>query len=155
MRHGARRCYVWKIFFSSALQDPDKEEMGRESNLVLKVSWFDPTMDQNRKFTLTFYPEDNSVEMVRMRSPIVHNYLISMRSMLTHPPAQYDIKMKRMFLSRNRCESVTTKDMYIGNTVMVFSRRLFIEGKVADFNYLMCNSRGQPMNLLLCLKRKN
>ena len=43
--------------------------------------------------------------------------------------------MKRLFLSRNRCESVTTKDMFIGNTVIVFSRRLLIEGSVADLNY--------------------
>ena len=47
-----------------ALQDPDREGMGRDLNLVFTVSWFDPTMEKNRKFTLTFYPGDNSVEMV-------------------------------------------------------------------------------------------
>jgi len=93
---------VLLVFSVLPVLDPDRGRMGRDSNLVFTVSWFDPTMDQNRKFTLTFYPGDNSLEM-------------------------YDIKMKRLFLSRNRCESVTTKDMFIGNTVIVFSRRLFIE----------------------------
>jgi len=93
---------VLLVFSVLPVLDPDRGGMGRDANLVFTVSWFDPTMDQNRKFTLTFYPGDNSVEM-------------------------YDIKMKRLFLSRNRCESVTAKDMFIGNTVTVFSRRLLIE----------------------------
>ena len=40
--------------------------------------------------------------------------------------------MKRMFLSRIRCETVAAKDMFTGNTVIVFSRRLLIEGAVPD-----------------------
>ena len=58
--------------------------MGRDSNLVFTVSWFDPTMDQNRKFTLTFYPGDNSVEMVRhfqhifLTFLLVHMYVLAL-----------------------------------------------------------------------------
>lgn len=91
------------LFFSVLpVLDPDRCGMGRDSSLVFTVSWYDATMDQNRKFTFSFYPGDNSVEM-------------------------YDIKMKRMFLSRIRCETVAAKDMFTGNTVIVFSRRLLIE----------------------------
>ena len=112
--------------------------MGRDANLVFTVSWFDPTMDQNRKFTLTFYPGDNSVEMVRAVKRIHSLRLFSCGCL----PTQYDIKMKRLFLSRNRCESVTAKDMFIGNTVTVFSRRLLIEGSVADLNYVYSSMIG-------------
>ena len=37
-----------------------------ESALSFAVEWFDSTMGQNRDFTLTFYPKDNAVEMVRV-----------------------------------------------------------------------------------------
>ena len=78
-RHGLRQNDVLcrsEIPFYSALQDPDRGGMGRDSNLVFTVSWFDPTMDQNRKFTLTFYPGDNSVEMVRHFQHIFLTFLL-------------------------------------------------------------------------------
>jgi nucleoside-diphosphate kinase len=68
-----------------------------DEHLALSVTWFDATMDLNRRFTLTFFPGDNSVEM-------------------------HDVKLKRVFLSRIHCDTVTANDLYVGNTVIVFSR---------------------------------
>ncbi len=42
--------------------------------------------------------------------------------------AQYNYKQKRLFLSRLRCDTVKPKDFYLGNTVVVLSRRLLIAG---------------------------
>lgn len=35
-----------------------------DESLTFDVEWFDPTMEADRKFTLTYYLKDNSVEMV-------------------------------------------------------------------------------------------
>jgi hypothetical protein len=34
----------------------------------------------------------------------------------------HDVKLKRVFLSRIHCDTVTANDLYVGNTVIVFSR---------------------------------
>ena len=56
-----------------------------------------------RKFSLNWYSGDNSVEM-------------------------YDIANKKMFLKKTVCDTVEKKDLYIGNTITVFSRMLKITG---------------------------
>lgn len=65
------------------------------------AEWYDPTIQSKRKFFLTFFPSDGSVDM-------------------------YDIASKRLFLRRMKCESVTIHDLFIGSVINVLSRQLFI-----------------------------
>ena len=43
-------------------------EQVKEERYVFKVDWFDKQADLIRNYLLTFYPSDNSIDMVR-RSP--------------------------------------------------------------------------------------
>ncbi len=95
---------------------------GADDSLAFGVTWFDPTMEQNRKFTLTFFPGDNSIEMV------ISEGLSGRLWYHVGRIFQYDLKLKRIFLSRIHCNTVDTSDLYLGNTVIAFSRRLLIDG---------------------------
>ena len=102
---------------------PVDPSFGQSDQFVFNVQWFDPTTDADRKFLLTFYPRDNSVEMVKERhNTYQYNDLITLLSF------KYDLKLRRIFLSRIHCDSVHLSDLFLGNTVIVFSRRLLIKG---------------------------
>jgi len=74
-----------------------------EDKLAFYVEWQDSLSGLTRKFSLNWYSGDNSVEM-------------------------YDIANKKMFLKKTVCDTVEKKDLYIGNTITVFSRMLKITG---------------------------
>ncbi len=78
-----------------------------EDPLLFNVEWFDQSAGMNRDFVLSFYDSDNSVEM-------------------------YDIKLKRLFLRRCHVATVHRKDLYVGNTIVVFSRHLVIKDYAHD-----------------------
>ena len=42
----------------------DQDGSSSDVALTFEVEWFDPTMDSEREFLLTFYTKDNAVEMV-------------------------------------------------------------------------------------------
>jgi len=94
------------------LLDPDRSSHGSlsemspnfksQSMLAFTVDWHDPTSEVTRSFTLNFFPSDNSVEM-------------------------YDLKHRRLFLSRLRVDSVKLQDFQLGHTVVILSRRLLIK----------------------------
>ncbi|CAL1301153.1 unnamed protein product [Larinioides sclopetarius] len=65
------------------------------------VEWFDPTVKVKRRFILSYYPSDGSVDM-------------------------YDIGSKRLFLRRIQCDNVGLEDLFIGSIVNVLSRQLYI-----------------------------
>lgn len=80
-----------------------------EEPLAFKVEWFDATSGLHRQFNLSFYESDKSVEM-------------------------FDIKSKKMFL--RRCAAVSAfdkKDLFVGNTIVVFARHLLIKGYTNDY----------------------
>ncbi|XP_048509250.1 nucleoside diphosphate kinase 7 isoform X2 [Athalia rosae] len=64
---------------------------------TFEAEWFDTVASMLRKFILYYYPADNTVEI-------------------------YDVKSKKMFLRRTKCEGVHAKDLYIGGMVNIFSR---------------------------------
>lgn len=72
-----------------------------EDRYVFYVEWFDQQADVIRRYMLTYYPRDNSVEM-------------------------YDPKNKRPFLRRTEYAEISESDMYIGATVTVLARQLKI-----------------------------
>lgn len=75
-----------------------------EDRYVFHVEWFDQQADVIRRYMLTYYPRDNSVEM-------------------------YDVKNHRPFLKRSEYAEVSLADMYIGSTVTILARQL----KVVDY----------------------
>lgn len=65
------------------------------------VDWFDPESSTQRKFVLNFFINDQCVEMI-------------------------DVKKNKIFLRRTHCEDISLKDLFIGNSIKIFSRILKI-----------------------------
>eukprot|EP00092_Neocalanus_flemingeri_P000607 GFUD01000648.1.p1 GENE.GFUD01000648.1~~GFUD01000648.1.p1 ORF type:complete len:385 (+),score=98.14 GFUD01000648.1:37-1191(+) len=78
--------------------------MSAQEKLCFLVCWEDKVSDVVRNFHLNFYPADNSVDM-------------------------YDLKIKKMFLKKTITDQVNQADLYIGNTIVLYSRVL----RVLDF----------------------
>ncbi|CEM14665.1 unnamed protein product [Vitrella brassicaformis CCMP3155] len=70
-----------------------------EDRYVFETEWYDPQAELQRKYLLTFYLKDNTIEM-------------------------YDVKNHRMFLKRTCYPSVELSDLFIGARVTIFSRQL-------------------------------
>jgi nucleoside-diphosphate kinase len=71
--------------------------MATEDRYIFIVDWFDQPADLVRKYQLTFFPSDNTVEM-------------------------YDIKNRRIFLKRCKNPNVTMEELFIGATITVYAR---------------------------------
>jgi len=70
-----------------------------EDRYVFFVEWFDAQADLIRRYMLTFFPRDTTLEM-------------------------YDQKNKRPFLKRSEYAGISLSDLYIGATLTVHSRQL-------------------------------
>jgi len=75
-----------------------------EPRYTFFVEWFDKQADLIRRYQLTYFLRDNSVEM-------------------------YDIKNRRMFLKRSQFDHIQAEDLYLGATLNVFSRQV----KIAEY----------------------
>ena len=75
-----------------------------EERYKFEVDWYDQQAQIVRKYFLTYYPVDKTIDM-------------------------FDIKNKRIFLKRCEYPAVTLKDLSIGALVTVYSRQL----KVVDY----------------------
>lgn len=65
------------------------------------VDWYDAQASLIRQYQFLFYPKDNSVEM-------------------------YDMKYKKKFFTRSRIDSISLKQLFLGNKINVCSRQLEI-----------------------------
>lgn len=72
-----------------------------EERYVFGCEWYDSQAALIRKYQLTFYPKDVTIEM-------------------------YDIKSKRLFLKRSEYAAVTLDKIYIGGTLCIYGRQLKI-----------------------------
>lgn len=72
-----------------------------DSRYAFIAEWYDPNASLIRRYQLLFYPGDNTVEM-------------------------FDIKNRRLFLKRSKCEHLKLKDLFIGAIVNIHSRQLTI-----------------------------
>lgn len=86
----------------------------KEERYAFKTEWFDKQAELIRHYLFTFYPKDNSVEMV------------SVAALTT---VQYDLKNKRIFMKRNQVEGISVRELFIGSQVSVNSRQL----KLVDY----------------------
>jgi nucleoside-diphosphate kinase len=75
-----------------------------DERYVFFVEWYDQPADLVRKYNLTYFSADDSIEMVR--------------------PTQFDLKNRRVFLKRTQCPGVSMRDMFLGATVTVYARQL-------------------------------
>eukprot|EP00397_Hematodinium_sp_SG-2012_P049650 GEMP01057355.1.p1 GENE.GEMP01057355.1~~GEMP01057355.1.p1 ORF type:complete len:205 (+),score=38.84 GEMP01057355.1:90-704(+) len=75
-----------------------------EARYAFLCEWVDVQASLLRRYQLTFYPKDSTLEM-------------------------YDMKNKRAFLKRTSYPLVSAKDLYVGATVTIFARQL----KVVDY----------------------
>lgn len=72
-----------------------------EDKYVFHAEWFDTQADVLRRYMLTYYPRDSTIDM-------------------------YDLKNRRLFLKRSQYAEVTLKDLYIGSVVTILARQLTI-----------------------------
>ncbi|XP_003705720.1 nucleoside diphosphate kinase homolog 7-like [Megachile rotundata] len=68
---------------------------------IFEAEWYDKIATVLKKFYLYYYPYDNTVEL-------------------------FDIKARKTFLRRTKCEGIQAKDFYVGATVTIFSRNISI-----------------------------
>ncbi|XP_043287452.1 nucleoside diphosphate kinase 7 [Venturia canescens] len=74
--------------------------------LIFEAEWFDKVSSMLKKFYLYYFPADNTIEL-------------------------YDIKTKKTFLRRTKCEGIEARNLYVGSMVTIFSRAMKITD-VAD-----------------------
>ena len=79
-----------------------------EEPLAFKVEWFDSASGLHRHFSFSFYQSDFSVEM-------------------------FDTKLRKMFLKRCAVSGLNRKDLFVGNTIVVFSRHLLIKDYANEY----------------------
>jgi len=83
-----------------------------EDRYVFVVEWYDQPADLVRKYQLTYYCIDRSVEM-------------------------YDLKNRRVFLKRMQVPSLPLADIFLGNTITVYARQL----KVVEYADVFTRTR--------------
>jgi len=87
------------------------------------VDWYDAQASLIRQYQFLYYPKDTSVEM-------------------------YDVKNKKKFFSRSRIESISLKQLFLGNRINVCSRQLDIVAYGDDYTQTML-SQSQERTLAL------
>jgi nucleoside-diphosphate kinase len=75
-----------------------------DDSLAFIAEWYDKLACIEKPFRIFFYPIDNSIEII-------------------------DIKSKKMHLKRIRHEPISTNDLFIGNTLDIYGRRF----KIVEF----------------------
>jgi nucleoside-diphosphate kinase len=70
-----------------------------EERYAFTVEWYDPNASLTRRYQFLYFVADGTVEM-------------------------YDIKNRRTFLKRSKCNSVSVPDLFIGSVINVHSRQL-------------------------------
>ena len=101
-------------------------KMPFEEPLAFNVEWFDLSASLHRQFLLTFYESDSSVEMS-------------------------EIKTRKMFLRRCPVPSsgLDKKDLFVGNTVVVFARHLLIKDYSNEYTRNQVENHKQTTLILL------
>eukprot|EP00697_Spironema_sp_BW2_P008027 gnl/Spiro4/22496_TR11099_c0_g1_i1.p1 gnl/Spiro4/22496_TR11099_c0_g1~~gnl/Spiro4/22496_TR11099_c0_g1_i1.p1 ORF type:complete len:156 (-),score=39.45 gnl/Spiro4/22496_TR11099_c0_g1_i1:220-639(-) len=74
-----------------------------EERLVFNVEWLDPQSTLVRKFVLIYYPFNCTLEMI-------------------------DPKTRKLFLKKTEYPAVQLQDLWIGNTIEIYTRQLLITG---------------------------
>ncbi|XP_014475601.1 PREDICTED: nucleoside diphosphate kinase 7 [Dinoponera quadriceps] len=70
---------------------------------VFEAEWYDKVASLLKKFYLYYFPSDNTVEL-------------------------FDLRTRKTFLKRTRCEGIKADDIHVGAIVTIFSRNMKITG---------------------------
>ncbi len=82
------------------------------------VEWYDSVADLSRKYNLTYWPKDGSLSM-------------------------YDLTKNRLFLKRVVNKDISfPNDLYVGKTILVYSRQL----KIIDYADLFTKNKFQSIS---------
>ena len=95
-----------------------------EEPLAFKVEWFDAASSLHRHFNFSFYQSDTSVEM-------------------------FDTKLRKMFLKRCAISGLDRKELFVGNTIVVFSRHLLIKDYANEYTKDQVENDKQSTLILL------
>ena len=98
--------------------------MKDEDKLCFLVCWEDKNAAILRNFHLYFYPQEKSVEM-------------------------FDLKTKKTFLKKTENDNIKQSDLYIGNSIVLYSRTLKVLDYGDDFTRNNCASWSESTFLLL------
>ncbi len=88
----------------------------QDERYAFVAEWYDPNASLIRRYQLLFYPGDNTVEMI-------------------------DIKNRRLFLKRSKCEHVRLQDLFIGAIINILSRQLTVTEFGDEFTTKKLKSR--------------
>lgn len=95
-----------------------------EDTYTFVVEWFDSVADLTRKYNLTYWPKDGSLSM-------------------------YDLTKNRLFLKRVVNKDVSfPNDLYIGKTIVVYSRQLKVVGYSDKFTQSKFQAISNAYNVL-------
>lgn len=107
-----------------------------EERFVFEAEWHDTQASLIRKYLLTFFPGDKTIEMVRINfiyykylyytNHQCFSYLIVIFYVNHHLLLQYDLKLKKVFLKRMACPGVSFDELYIGSVITIYSRQLML-----------------------------
>ena len=92
--------------------------------MAFKVEWFDGASGLHRHFNFSFYQSDTSVEM-------------------------FDTKLRKMFLKRCAINGLDPKELFVGNTIVVFSRHLLIKDYANEYTKDQVENDKQSTLILL------
>lgn len=92
--------------------------MSSEEKLCFLVCWEDKNSGVMKNFHLYFYPTDGSVEM-------------------------FDLRLKKTFLKKTENGTLKLGDLYIGNTIVLYSRTLQIVDYGDDFTRNNCSTSSE------------
>lgn len=95
-----------------------------EEPLVFKAEWFDHSSGLYRRFNLSFYESDNSVEM-------------------------FDLTTRKLFLKRCHADKLSKSDFFVGNTIVVYSRHLYIKECANDYTREQVDDQKQSVLILV------
>lgn len=79
----------------------DKNYYDYSDKFSLLAEWFDNDIAFHKKFLLYFFPCDDSLEL-------------------------YDRDLNRIYLRRSKCEGISLDDLFIGNTLRIYGKQLYI-----------------------------
>merc|ERR1711962_1450860 len=89
-----------------------------ETPYLFNVEWYDSVSTTVRKFKFSFYPRDKSVQL-------------------------YDTQAQKIFLKRVCVQGIEERDLYLGNTVVVFSRQIKLVSYADDTSKQILEARRQ------------
>lgn len=80
------------------------QEFDYKDRLSFLAEWFDFSSGRYKKFLMHYYPCDSTVEL-------------------------FDRELNRIYLKRATCEKLSSKDVFVGNTVRIYGRQI----KITDY----------------------